>query len=97
MVFAQQVNLSTPDFNKIIDTGDLTFRGGGSQGVGSTEGGSGGSVGALVNVGFSAPAYPAAGDGNIFFEFLEGTTTTRVKLTISGGSSRLQQEICPCI
>ena len=87
-----QINLSTDDFNKIVSAVQEAGCCGGSQGVGSTEGGSGGSVGALVNVGFTAPAAP--GQGNIFFEFLEGTTTTRVKLTVSAaGSSTLQQLI----
>ena len=85
--------LSGDDFNKIVNAVQEAGCCGGSQGVGSTDnGGGGGSVGALVNVGFAAPVAPApAGDGNIFFDFLDGTITTRVKLQIIGGSSTLQQ------
>ena len=94
MVQIGQINLSTEDFNNIVNAVETAGWCGGSQGVGSTDngGGGGGSVGALVNVGFAAPVAPApAGDGNIFFDFLDGTITTRVKLQIIGGSSTLQQ------
>ena len=87
------MKLSDDDFNKIVNAVQEAGCCGGSQGVGSTDngGGGGGSVGALVNVGF---AVPGGGPGNIFFDFLEGTTTTRVKLTVSAaGSSTLQQSI----
>ncbi len=75
MVQIGQINLSTEDFNNIVNAVETAGCCGGSQGVGGENAVGSASVGRLANVAYNTTA------NTMRFDFIDGTIETRIQLS----------------